>query len=148
MQAASEDLAVVNLLIEESASGAMPNIVAFSGQKPCLEMPGHMVVVNTYNVNPDGAVLACSTVTASSIHFGWDAEKQTGPWPTGAISVTANRDWSSGPTRTRPSSRLTTEALADLVLGKVDAFELTAAHTSQGRIGGRNQIGLPSSMQA
>jgi hypothetical protein len=57
LEAAAEDVAVVNLLAkatfqyssEESAYPAIPNIDAFSGQKPALEMPGHMVVVNTLN---------------------------------------------------------------------------------------------------
>jgi hypothetical protein len=57
LEAAAEDVAVVNLLAkatfqhpsEESPYAAIPNIDAFSGQKPALEMPGHMVVVNTLN---------------------------------------------------------------------------------------------------
>jgi hypothetical protein len=57
LEAAAEDVAVVNLLAEETrvAAGeggwraAIPNILAFSGQAPALERPGHMVVVNTAN---------------------------------------------------------------------------------------------------
>ena len=57
LEAAAEDLAVVDLLACETllwgADGrrqrAIPNILAFSGQQPALERPGHVVVVNTLN---------------------------------------------------------------------------------------------------
>jgi hypothetical protein len=57
LEGAAEDLAIVNLLAEacvlhSSEHGdyrAIPNLLAFSGQEPALERPGHMVVVNTQN---------------------------------------------------------------------------------------------------
>src|SRR5262249_40994757 len=67
LEGAAEDVAVVNLLAKEvylaslkigaeentdlegRAYLAIPNLLAFSGQKPALEMPGHLVAVNTYN---------------------------------------------------------------------------------------------------
>jgi hypothetical protein len=58
LEAAAEDLAVVNLLACETNvycarqgeyRTAIPNILEFSGQVPALERPGHMVVVNTMN---------------------------------------------------------------------------------------------------
>jgi hypothetical protein len=57
LEAAAEDLTVVNLLAksayvltsERSNRFSFPNIDAFSGQRPALESPGHMVVVNTLN---------------------------------------------------------------------------------------------------
>jgi hypothetical protein len=52
LEGAAEDLAVVNLLALESDCDGhtnLANILAFSGQRPALEMPGHMVVVNTLN---------------------------------------------------------------------------------------------------
>jgi hypothetical protein len=59
LEAAAEDVAVVNLLAQEELvftpggqRRAIPNILAFSGQKPALEMPGHLVVVNTLNRHP------------------------------------------------------------------------------------------------
>jgi hypothetical protein len=59
LEAAAEDVAVVNLLAWEclawGESGrqhpAIPNILAFSGQRPALEVPGHLVVVNTMNLH-------------------------------------------------------------------------------------------------
>ncbi len=60
LEAAAEDLAVVNLLVKEwqisdsvhQKRPALPGILAFSGQRPALEIPGHLVVVNTLNGHP------------------------------------------------------------------------------------------------
>src|SRR5262249_49511709 len=60
LEAAAEGLAVVNLLaLEHVQAGfdgqpyrSFPNLVAFSGQQPCLERDGHTVVVNTHNRHP------------------------------------------------------------------------------------------------
>ncbi len=62
LEAAAEDLAVVNLLIMQVESREklwdvdrlwyLPNLFAFSGQHPALEKSGSMVVVNTYNYHP------------------------------------------------------------------------------------------------
>jgi hypothetical protein len=57
LEAAAEDLAVVNLLAREEqpvaetgkSYRAVPNLLAFSGQVPALERPGHLVVVGTLN---------------------------------------------------------------------------------------------------
>jgi hypothetical protein len=51
LEAAAEDLAVVNLLAMEGEEPrpVISNILGFSGQRPALETPGHMVVVNTLN---------------------------------------------------------------------------------------------------
>jgi hypothetical protein len=59
LEAAAEDVAIVNLLVWEcliwGETGkqypAVTNILAFSGQRPALEMPGHVVVVNSMNVH-------------------------------------------------------------------------------------------------
>ena len=60
LEAAAEDLAVVNVLAFEDRRKdqageivpAIPNILDFSGQKPALELPGHLVAVNTHNTHP------------------------------------------------------------------------------------------------
>ena len=60
LEAAAEDLAVVNLLCREAPAfgaekkdtRALANFLAFSGQRPVVEMPSHMVVVNTLNEHP------------------------------------------------------------------------------------------------
>jgi hypothetical protein len=61
LEGAAEDVAVVNLLVWQSLIfgdhrrqyPAISNILAFSGQHPALELPGHMVVVNTMNLHED-----------------------------------------------------------------------------------------------
>jgi len=72
-EAAAEDLAVVNLLATpvriqgarpRRSYAAIPNMLAFSGQQPALEMPGHMIVVNTQNYHRVLGSLGCSIVTA------------------------------------------------------------------------------------
>jgi len=60
LEAAAEDLAVVNLLAQETqvpgpydrTYPSISNILAFSGQQAALERDGHMVVVNTHNTHP------------------------------------------------------------------------------------------------
>ncbi len=59
LEAAAADVAVVNLLawdcvlhgVHRVNYRAIPNLLAFSGQNPALERPGHMVVVNTMNLH-------------------------------------------------------------------------------------------------
>lgn len=130
LEAQAEDLAVVNLLATrcelEDSFFAIPNLLAFSGQRPCLEVAGHMVAVNTHNVNPQlGSLglLHCHRVV-HPLHFGG---------PDGSDDWTL-ADWCDQCHRkkglvvwTRASHGLG-EALADLVLGKIDAFEITSHH--------------------
>ncbi len=57
LEAAAEDLAVVNLLAKSNSyrdrdgieHPSIPNMLAFSGQAAALEIPGHQVRVNTFN---------------------------------------------------------------------------------------------------
>ena len=64
LEGAAEDVAVVNLLAYQRPSAAdpslssLPNLLAFSGQKPALERPGHLVAVNTLNTHPAHGTLA------------------------------------------------------------------------------------------
>jgi hypothetical protein len=141
LEGAAEDLAVVNLLAQECrvhdwtwrSVPAIPNITAFSGQKPALEVPGHLVVVNTYNTHPslgELALLNCHRVVyplAFGGPDGWDdwiladwcdqCHRKGGlvVWPSPAHEPT---DWPLG------------EPLADLILGKVDAYEVTSYQDS------------------
>ncbi len=85
LEAGAEDVAVVNVLAFESyvlgAEGrqypAIHDILAFSGQRPALEMPGHMVVVNTLNTHPvlgRLALLNCHRVVHPLAFGGPDGE--------------------------------------------------------------------------
>lgn len=150
LEAAAEDLAVVNLLAtvcmtgeslhmaQSVASGSftLSNILAFSGQRPALELPGHLVVVNTLNSHPvlgTLALLNCHRVVYPLTFGGpdgWDnwtladwcdqchRKKGLVVWARAAPENVAFRCG---------------EPLADLILGKVDAFELDHASLAIGR---------------
>jgi hypothetical protein len=119
LEGAAEDVAVVNLLaFEESDSvpDTYPNLIAFSGQKLALEMPGHMVVVNTENRHPmlgSLILLNCHRIVFP-LYFGKDFDNWT------------LADWCDQCHRKGGLviSRGSGEALADLILGKVDAVQI------------------------
>jgi hypothetical protein len=141
LEAAAEDLAVVNLLAMPSrvpgAHGrehpALASLLAFSGQRPIVESPGHLVVVNTRNSHArlgSLALLNCHRVVYP-LQFG----------PPEGLDNWTLADWCdqchrkgglvvwSRPERGPESFRFG-EPLADLILGKVDAFEISADDTS------------------
>lgn len=154
LEAASEDLAVVNLLARTSpianpvdvnageggstAFGvanltAIPNILAFSGQRPALERPGHLIVVNTRNSHPllgSLGLLNCHR-PVYPLTFGgpegWE-DWSLADWcdqchRKGGLVIGINL-WRKG-TGFSPG-----EILADVVLGKVDALELEPTETA------------------
>jgi hypothetical protein len=121
LEAAAEDVAVVNLLAEERhpADGPpeIPNILAFSGQRPALETPDHLVVVNTMNRHSSGrlALLNCHRIVYPLTAEG--ADWSLADWcdqchRKGGLVVWANE----GP--------LDGEALANLREGRIDAVEV------------------------
>jgi hypothetical protein len=128
LEAAAEDLAVVNLLAREQTS----NVLAFSGQRPALEMPGHLVVVNTCNECHDlgtFALLNCHRMV-HPLRLG-EPEQWSG-WAMADWADQCHRKgglvvWLQmlGTGKTGPEGRLFGEPLADLLLGKVDALEAT-----------------------
>jgi hypothetical protein len=141
LEAVAEDLAVVNVLACQSrvhdwtwrSVPAIPNITEFSGQRAALESPGHLVAVNTYNTHAclgELALLNCHRVVYPLTFGGldgWDdwtladwcdqCHRKGGlvVWPASAHDPT---DWPLG------------EPLADLILGKVDAFEVDSYQDS------------------
>jgi len=141
LEAAAEDLAVANLLAVECQTPgpfarsfpAVPNLLAFSGQRPALESSGHLVVVNTRNVHPvlgSLGLLNCHRVVYP-LRFGG---------PDGADDWTL-ADWCdqchrkgglvvwADPAHESAGFRYG-EPLADLILGKVDVFEVDAFEDS------------------
>jgi hypothetical protein len=149
LEGAAEDLAVVNLLARVSAVygedwnfnwhtegdddpypipgppvhewPAIENILCFSGQRPALEMPGHMVVVNTYNVHSflgRLGLLNCHRVV-HPLRCG-DSE-DFADWTLADWCDQCHRKGGLivGAEATNPGSR---EGLADLVLGRIDAL--------------------------
>jgi hypothetical protein len=136
LEAAAEDLAVVNLLAREVAAQTadgqtyltIPNLLAFSGQKPCVESDGHLVAVNTLNAHPvlgRLALLHCHRVVYP-LTFG--GSEQTDDW--------SLADWCGQCHRKHgllvwvdafdPKCGHAGEALANLILGEIDAVELNA----------------------
>jgi hypothetical protein len=135
LEAAAEDLAVVNLLAAEcqvpgpngKTFTAIPNLLAFSGQSAALEVPGHMVVVNTHNVHP---VLGClGLLNCHRIVFPLTFGGPEG-WEIWALADWCDQCHRKGGlvvwTRAWHDSEdiFYGEPLADLILGKVDAFEI------------------------
>jgi hypothetical protein len=143
LEGAAEDLAVVNLLARENVSTdcggqrhvSYPHLLAFSGQVPCLERDGHSVVVNTQNEHAKlghVALLHCHRIVFP-LAFG-------GPDGSDGWSLA---DWCDQCHRKRGLVVWTDavfdhfghqppdEVLADLILGKVDAFQLDRHHKHQ-----------------
>jgi hypothetical protein len=141
LEGAAEDLAVVNLLAvqelyaedEERGLPFISGITAFSGRRPALETPGHLVVVNTSNWHPHlGALglLNCHRVVYPLV-FGNDPE-ELNDWTLADWCDQCHRKaglvvWGDFEHRHSDydANALATEALADLLLGKVDAVEFT-----------------------
>jgi hypothetical protein len=127
LEGAAEGLAVVNLL---AADRPARDILSFSGTKPDLETPGHLVAVNTLNTHP-----VLGTVALLDSHRPVFPLRFGGPDGTDDWSVA---DWCDQCHRKRglvvwpDLPRLTPdapqgEALAAALLGKVDAFELSVS---------------------
>jgi hypothetical protein len=138
LEGMAEDLAVVNLLAmqclipevdeaTEQVSGqrwAIANLLAFSGQTPALQTPGHLVVVNTLNYHPWLGRLALlnSHRVVYPLRFG---TPEPDNWSLGdwcdqchrkdGLVVWSEADW-RGP-----------EALAQAILGRLDAVEIVPA---------------------
>ncbi len=140
LEGAAEDLAVVNLLAFEPVPGAkergpdpgISNILAFSGQGPALESPGHLVVVNTLNGSAllgHLALLNCHravyplTIGRRLDRSTWELDEWTlADWcdqchRKGGLVVWLDMLF--------PNPAAICEGLAELILGKVDAVETT-----------------------
>lgn len=135
LEAAAENLAVVNVLAFEDhitdqfgkSVPAIPNILDFSGQKPALETPGHLVAVNTHNTHPVLGSLGLLNThrVVYPLTFGgpdgvddWTLRDWCGQCHRKGGLVVWTRAWHEA--RDFPLG----EPLADLILGTVDAFEI------------------------
>ncbi len=141
LEAQAEDLAVVNLLaVECQAPGpfgrtypAVPNLLAFSGQRSAVESPGHVVVVNTQNVHPvlgSLGLLNCHRVVYPLRFGGPDGvdDWTLADWcdqchRKGGLVVWVNTAHVS-------EGFLFGEPLVDLILGKIDAYEIDSFEDS------------------
>jgi hypothetical protein len=135
LEAMAEDVAVVNLLAEEcllwgergSQVPAITNILAFSGQRPALEGPGHLVAVNTMNRHRALGrllLLNCHRVVFPLTFFGpgdfddWSLADWCDQCHRKGGLVIGDGFFPNYPGRSYD------ELLADLILGKVDALQL------------------------
>ncbi len=139
LEGAAEDLAVVNLLAcqwrrDEQTPWALPNMLAFSGTAPALQQPGHLVVVNTLNTHPVLGTLALlnSHRAVFPLRFG-DGEAGDN-WTLADWCEQCHRKkglvvWSDPGSMNcpPPEFRLEQEALANAILGQINAFEITAS---------------------
>src|SRR5262249_39070655 len=112
---------------------SITNIQAFSGQAPSLEVPGHMVVVNTYNTHPvlgNLGLLNCHRVVYP---FSFGGPGELDDWKMADWCDQCHRKqglviWTK--TTHESAGFRYGEPLADLILGKVDAFEIDAFEDS------------------
>lgn len=132
LEGAGEGLAVVNLLaLEHRRKGPafLPNLLAFSGQKPALETGDCMVVVNT--LNQHSALGSLGLLNTHRIVFPL-CSGAPGPddWTLSDWCDQCHRKgglvvWSRHP----GAALLDGEIPADFILGKVDALELRGEET-------------------
>jgi hypothetical protein len=126
LEGAAEDLAVVNLL-----AGHRPgrDLLSFSGTRPALEAAGHLVAVNTINTHPILGTLALLDCHRLVFPLAFGGADGTDDWSVVDWCDQCHRKrglvvWSDLPRLTAEFPQ--GEALAAALLGKVDAFEISA----------------------
>lgn len=130
LEGRAEDLAIVQLLAHEYAVDGAPsiaNLLAFSGQQPALAGPDCLVAVNTLNVHPalgSLGLLHCHRIVFPLSFGGTDREDD---WTLADWCDQCHRKqglvvWAR--TWHEAEDFAYGEPLADLILGKVDAFEV------------------------
>lgn len=132
LEGQAEDVAVVNLLIRETTvkdsfgkmQPAIPNILSFSGQSFARRTDDCGVAVNTENVHPDLGSLGLLHSHRVVYPLSFDREEWTlDDWCGQCHRKKGLVVWINPLHQT--ADFLYGEALADLILGVVDAFELT-----------------------
>jgi hypothetical protein len=134
LEAQAEDVHVVNLLAASTEVGgaggkkpAIPSILAFSGQAPALAAPGHIVVVNTHNSHPVLGSLGLLNCHRAVYPLTFGGPDGTDDWTLADWCDQCHRKnglvvWTH--TAREDAEFGVGEPLIDLVLGKVDAFEI------------------------
>lgn len=130
LEGRAEDLAIVQLLAQEHAVAGVPaiaNLLAFSGQQPALAAPDCLVAVNTLNAHPvlgSLGLLHCHRIVFPLAFGGPDGQDD---WALADWCDQCHRKqglvvWAR--TWHEAEEFAHGEPLADLILGKVDAFEM------------------------
>lgn len=137
LEAAAEDVAVVNLLacaqpvpsLDGNAYTSFPNLLAFSGQAAALEANGHLVAVNTLNAHPvlGKVALLHSHRIVFPTTFGGDEETDDWSVCDWCDQCHRKRGLAVWVDAFRPAGGLLGgEVLAAAILGKIDAIEVDA----------------------
>jgi hypothetical protein len=124
LEGAAEGLAVVDLLASERPAR---DILAFSGTRPALEKPGHLVAVNTLNAHPVLGTVALLDSHRAVFPLAFGGPGGSDDWSIANWCDQCHRKrglvvWSDLPRLT--SESLQGEALAAALLGKINAFEI------------------------
>jgi hypothetical protein len=136
LEAAAEDVAVVNLLAIahrfKSEDGrecrSVPNILAFSGQCPAAEKDGHLVVVNTLNRHAVLGSLGLLNCHRPVYPMSFGSPESLDDWTMANWCDQCHRKgglvvWAENNRTLMNSCGLWGEVLADVFLGKIDALE-------------------------
>ena len=152
LEGEAEDIAVVNLLATEceafdpgtrlfpvvpkppipernpSRHPAIPNILAFSGQRPALASPQCLVVVNTLNTHPQLGRLSLLNCHRIVFPLSFGGPEGLDNWSLADWCDQCHRKgglvaWADDPDE--DGLREWGEALANLMVGRVDAFSVT-----------------------
>jgi hypothetical protein len=133
LEGAAEDLAVVNLLARElpphdGKPATLGNLLAFSGTRPALEGRGCLLVVNTLNSHPvlgTVALLNCHRLVYPLRFGGPDSldDWSVLDWCAQCHRKSGLVVWPDLPRLTE--DHLQGEALAAVLLGHVDAYEIS-----------------------
>jgi hypothetical protein len=124
LEAAAEDVAVVNLLVWQCPS--LWNIEAFSGQRPALESPGHLVAVNTTNVHERLGRLLLLNCHRVVYPLAAGGPEEPDDWTMADWCDQCHRKGGLvvGDGFFGNPGKLYGELPADVILGKVDALEM------------------------
>jgi hypothetical protein len=104
------------------------NLLAFSGNEPCLQVPGHLVAVNTLNVHPVLGTVALLDSHRPVFPLRFGAPDGLDDWTVADLCDQCHRKrglvvWPHLPRLTPDAPQ--GEALAALLLGKIDAYEVS-----------------------
>lgn len=139
LEGAAEGLAIVHLLARERppSAGRPPacnNLLAFSGSKPALSSPECIVAVNTLNAHPNLGTVALLNSHRVVFPLRFGAPDGLDNWSVADWCDQCHRKsglvvWPDLP-RLSPECPQG-EALAALLLGKIDAFEISRLPSSE-----------------
>jgi hypothetical protein len=134
LEGRSEDVAVVNLLAKETEERTLPNILSFSGQSFARQTPDCGVAVNTLNDWSSRGQIALLNCHRTVFPLSWRGVGSNSEWTLADWCDQCHRKkgfvvWAH-PRGCSTATYDYGEPLADLILGKVDAFEIAPVDAS------------------